>query len=248
MQADNVVHKDVATPRGGGGRVGQAGEHPEGPGAGRPDGAAPEPEHGGEGAHGHRLVVEAAAHGAHDVRGDDGHDEGRGHARAGALRDLHRKEEQQEGRQTSKPSWYQTANIIQAHGFEDKWLAAVWQLGDHCLGDESKQFHRIRKLTLWDHLQNTPDYNRSNLHTRIDGCADRPSDRIPAHIVVPSEELVPALLCQIHSCTVVEPWVKFMDDVAILFDRMQTYSVCSKTEVKDSDKFDNDQCENEEKA
>mmetsp|Transcript_67898 Transcript_67898/g.209953 ORF Transcript_67898/g.209953 Transcript_67898/m.209953 type:complete len:234 (-) Transcript_67898:160-861(-) len=233
MQAHHVVDENVATPGGCCGGVGQAGEHPEGPGPGRPDGAAPEPEDQREGAHGDRLVVEAAGDGSHDVRGYDGHDEGGGHARAGALGDLDREEEEEERGEAPEPGRHHAAHVVQAHGPEVQRLAAVWQLRDNHLGEVGEDLRRVRDLRLRYHLQRSPDHDRGDLHPWVDGRADWPSDRVPTHIVVPPEELVPALLRQVHGCPEVEPRVELVDDVAVLLDRLQSDPVCPEAEVGD---------------
>mmetsp|Transcript_44720 Transcript_44720/g.126520 ORF Transcript_44720/g.126520 Transcript_44720/m.126520 type:complete len:216 (-) Transcript_44720:301-948(-) len=80
VEAHQVVDEDVAPPRGGRARVGDAREGADGPGARGADGPAPQPEGGAERRHGDGLVVVAPGHRAHDVRRDDGHEERRRHA------------------------------------------------------------------------------------------------------------------------------------------------------------------------
>ena len=73
VQRDDVHHVDVASPGGHHGEVAQARHRRPGPGGLVAQGTAPEVEGGVHEANGHGLVVEAAGHGAHEVRGQDGH-------------------------------------------------------------------------------------------------------------------------------------------------------------------------------
>jgi hypothetical protein len=47
--------------------------------------------------------------------------------------------------------------------------------------------------------------HRSDLHARVDGCAHRPTERVPAHVVVPVEKLSPPFFPQVLGGPEIEP-------------------------------------------
>ncbi|EPY30849.1 hypothetical protein STCU_03854 [Strigomonas culicis] len=63
------------------------------------------------------------------------------------------------------------------------------------------------------------------LQPRVDGGADRPAQRVPAHLVEPVEEGRPAVLREVLRRAVVEPRVELVDEVAVLLHRRQPYRV-----------------------
>ena len=94
----------------------EARDEAEGPRAAAAEGATPKVEGRDHGGHGDALVVVAAADGAHDVRRDDGHDEGGGGGCALDAGALGCEEPRHDGRDGAEPRGDEDADVVEAHG------------------------------------------------------------------------------------------------------------------------------------
>mmetsp|Transcript_52869 Transcript_52869/g.136530 ORF Transcript_52869/g.136530 Transcript_52869/m.136530 type:complete len:227 (-) Transcript_52869:14-694(-) len=226
MHADHVDNEDVASPRGHHVDVGEAGQDAHRPGRRRADGAQPEPEGHADRRHGHRLVVELAAHRAHEVRGDDRHD---GHGCNRGVRaagHLVGEQSREECGKAAEPRRHHAADVVHTHGhildlFGEHWHAHEADLPHLPAQIPEEAVHGILgnlEGKLRHHLHGLPDEHSSHLHPRVDSGANRPSERVPGHVVVPLEELGQAVLSHVLSCTIIEPRVELVDDHAKVVD------------------------------
>ena len=112
VQADQVEDEDVPAPCGDHADVREAGEDAERPRRRRAQSTHPEEESGHDHTDREALVVVAACHRAHEVRGEDGHEEGRGNGRVRIARALPAEEPRERRRNRAEARRQQHAHVV----------------------------------------------------------------------------------------------------------------------------------------
>mmetsp|Transcript_10978 Transcript_10978/g.26470 ORF Transcript_10978/g.26470 Transcript_10978/m.26470 type:complete len:238 (-) Transcript_10978:222-935(-) len=227
MDADHVDHEDVASPSRHHVDVGEAGQQAHGPVLRRPNAQNPQPKGGADGSDRHGFVVEFPSYGPHQVCRDDGHDQSGAHPRIHTPGDLVGQEPREEGRIGAEPRRDHAADVVDTHGAKvvrglqrrQEFPARLLQVGEQ--GSQRQDQGGGLHLEATNHLHGLPDPNRSHLHAGVDRCADWPAEWIPGFVVIPLEELLQAILCEVFCSPVVEPGIKLVDDVAIVLDGIE---------------------------
>ena len=119
-KAHHVEDEDVAAPGGDHVDVHDRSEEGKGPRRRGAHGAHPEVEGAADGRHGNPLVVIAAGHRAHEVRGRDAHEEGcsqRGGRREGRLV---RHPSHEQGGDRPEPRGHEDAHVVERHGHAER--------------------------------------------------------------------------------------------------------------------------------
>ena len=119
-KAHHVEDEDVAAPGGDHVDVHERGEEGKGPRRRGAHGAHPEVEGAADGRHGNPLVVIAAGHRAHEVRGRDAHEEGR--SQRGGRREgrLVRHPGYEQGADRPEPRGHEDAHVVERHGHAER--------------------------------------------------------------------------------------------------------------------------------
>mmetsp|Transcript_48721 Transcript_48721/g.130413 ORF Transcript_48721/g.130413 Transcript_48721/m.130413 type:complete len:290 (+) Transcript_48721:742-1611(+) len=254
MHADHVQDENVTTPGRDHVAVGDAREQPKRPRAGGPHGAQPEPERSAYGSDCDGLVVKLAAHRAHEVRGDDGHDSGGHEACVHTPGDLVRQEARGSRRDGAEPWRHHATDVVDAHWSEADRLRELGQVHKspllHRVDDWLEGLDRIRKVDGGDRdvLHALPDRHGGHLHAWVDGCTDGSAQRVPRLVVIPLEELGEPVLGQVLCGAVVEPRVELMDDHPKVLDGVQANVVGRIEEVEAKDNLDRDDADLEAQA
>ena len=93
--------------------------------------------------------------------------------------------------------------------------------GSHAKPDRHHAAHVVEGDGIAQRVEHALDDDRGDLHSRVDGRAHRPTERIPGLVIEPVEELVPTMLVEILRRAVVEPRIELVDHVPVPVDGIE---------------------------